>query len=63
LANTYKQIAILSGLHSTFCEEEKDLMDAYMDSHFAYEKDRLDNMQSLITKREMFAAELAKRVK
>ena len=34
-----------------------------MQSHFAYEKDRLDNMQSLIAKRVLFANELAKRPK
>lgn len=32
-----------------------------MQSHFAYEKDRLDNMQSLIAKRVAFATELGKR--
>lgn len=34
-----------------------------MQSHFAYEKDRLDNMQSLIAKRVLFANELSKRSK
>ena len=31
-----------------------------MFSHFAYEKDRIDNIQNLITKRRSFSMELAK---
>lgn len=31
-----------------------------MSSHFAYEKDRIDNLQNLITKRKTFTTELLK---
>jgi hypothetical protein len=34
-----------------------------MKSHFSYEKLRLENMQSLITKRNLFATELTKKSK
>lgn len=63
LGDTYKQIAILTEEHASFCEGEKDFLYTFMKSHFSYEKLRLDNMQNLITKRTTFATEFSKRPK
>ncbi len=61
LTETYKLIASLISKHSEFCIEEKSNIETFMMSHFSYEKDRIDNMQNLINRRNQFVVELGKR--